>query len=253
MGKTAFSFPLVCLALCAWLNSGCTSTGEKLDANSAEGAFAIAERLDKDDRYEEALIKFAEVKNKHSYSRLATEAELRIADLHFRREAYIEAQGAYQLFKEFHPRHPRLDYVTFRLAMSHFHQLPSTVDRDLSSADRALLYFDEVISSFPKSEFVTEAIARRQETLKMQAEKELSIADFYFRRDVFDSALGRYEHLLKNFKGLGFDAQALLGAALSASRSGERDRALKHAQALISQFPQSSQATQVRSELKITQ
>ena len=127
------------------------------DTSTAEGAFKLGEKFEKDERYEDAIVQFNSVKNKHPYSKLAAEAELHIANIHYDREDYIEAQNSYQAFKELHPSHPRIDFVTFRLAMSYYNQLPSTIDRDLQLATRAIQYFDETINSHAGSEFVPQA------------------------------------------------------------------------------------------------
>ena len=226
---------------------GCSSA-DKHDINTADGAYASAEALEKDERYEEAIARYAEVKNKHPYSKYATMSELRIADVHYKREAFIEAQGAYQLFKEFHPKHPQSDYVTFRLAMSFFNQLPTSIDRDLSAADKAILYFDEVLTSYPSSPHVAEAKEKKAVALKMLGEKELYVARFYFKQKKYDSALKRYEYLLKSYPNLGFDPEALLGAANSANRSGERERALQHVRNLYAKFPQTDEAQRAKNE-----
>src|SRR5438132_955753 len=125
------------------LHIGCSSV-QVADPNSAEGMFKIAEELEKDERFEESITKFNELRNKHPYSRYSTEAELRVADIHYKKEAFIESATAYQLFKDFHPKHPRSDYVTYKLAMSYFNQLPSTIDRDLGPAHKAIQFFSEV-------------------------------------------------------------------------------------------------------------
>src|SRR5438552_2579134 len=80
------------------------------ESNSAEAAFKTATELENNERYEEAILKFNEVKNKHPYSKYAVEAELRVADIQYKKEAYIEAATAYQLFKDFHPKNPKIDY-----------------------------------------------------------------------------------------------------------------------------------------------
>lgn len=245
MRASNFLFSILCLALSFQL--GC-STAEKGDLNTPEGAFASAEALEKDDRYEEAIARYAEVKNKHPYSRFATMSELKIADVHFKREAFIEAQGAYQLFKEFHPKHPQSDYVTYRLAMSYFNQLPTSIDRDLSAADKAILYFDEVATSYPSSTHVTESKEKKAAALKMLGEKEMYVARFYYKQKKFDSAMKRYEFLLKTYPNLGFDPEALLGAANSASKSGERERALQHVRTLNAKFPQTDEAQRAKNE-----
>ena len=60
------------------LASGCASN--ERNANTPEGAFAIAEEYDKSERYEESIRRYTEVKNKFPYSNFAAKAELAIAD-----------------------------------------------------------------------------------------------------------------------------------------------------------------------------
>jgi outer membrane protein assembly factor BamD len=226
------------------------SSGEKFDTSTPEGAFKQAEEYEKDERYEESIAKYSDVKNKFPYSKLATAAELKVADVNYKREAYIEAQNAYQLFKEFHPKHPQSDYVTFRLAMSYYNQLPSSIDRDLTVAEKAILYFDEVIASYPRSAHVAEAKEKRTSALQMLAKKELYIAQFYSKRAMYDSALKRYEVILKKYPSLGLDAEALYGAALSAVRSGERDRGQQYLKNLYTLFPNTDEARRAKNELE---
>lgn len=242
------NFPVLIIALFVF-SLGCSSS-EKFDTSTPEGAFQAAEALEKDERYEEAIPRFQEVKNKHPYSRFATEAELKIADIHFASENFEEAQASYQLFKEFHPKHARIDYVTFRLGMSYYNQLPDTIDRDISLAEKAVLYFDEVVRNYPNSPHAAEAREKRTDSLKKQAEKEMYIANFYFIRDMYDSALKRFEGVLKTYPNLGFEPKALYGAAKSAFEVGEKDRGEQHSKNLRSAFPNSSEAKQAASEFR---
>lgn len=257
IGILSFSSSLFASATLATFMSGAVaglllgcSTAEKYDTSTAEGAFKQAEDYEKDERYEEAVAKYTDVKNKFPYSKFATSAELKIADVQYKREAFIEAQSAYQLFKEFHPKHPQADYVTFRLAMSFFNQLPSSIDRDLTVADKAILYFDEVINSYASSAYTEEARKHRSEALKMQAQKEIYVANFYVKRQNYDSALKRYETVLKSYPNLGFDPEALLGAARSALKAGEKERGQQHLKNLYSQYPNSDEARRAKHELE---
>jgi outer membrane protein assembly factor BamD len=233
-----------CLIAC-----GCASS-DKFDKNSPEGAFAYAERLLKQYRYEESIQQFQSVRNQFPYSRLATDAELRIADIQFDREAYGEAQAAYQLFKDLHPKHPKVAYVTLRLALSYFNELPSTMDRDLTLAEKAILYFDELIRVHPDSEFVAEAREKRAKCRRMLGDKEIYIADFYFKRKEYDSALGRFEGLLKKFPDVGLNAKALRGAALSSWRANDRTKALAFLAQLRTQFKDSVELQEVQGEVR---
>jgi outer membrane protein assembly factor BamD len=228
--------------------TGCSS-GEKLDSNTAEGSFKIAEGYVKDERYEEAIAQFNTVKNKFPYSVLATEAKLRIADVQFKREDYVEAQTAYQTFKEMHPSHAKIDYATYQLGLSLYHQLPPTIDRDLSIADKALLYLDEVVTSYPNSPFVKPAQEHKNKILRMLAEKELYIADFYFIRDKFDSALVRYAGLLNSYPNSEFAPKALRGAAISAHRLKDTAKAQAFLNELASRFANSKELRDAKKEI----
>lgn len=236
-------------ALVSALLIGCSSI-DKIDTSTPEGAYQLAQEYERDERYDEAAQRFQEVRTKFPYSKFSTMAELKVADVHFKREAFVEAQAAYQLFKDFHPKHPQIDYVTFRLGLSYFNQLPSTIDRDLAVADKAILYFDEVTTSYPNSQYVAEAKEKKAAALRMLAEKELYIADFYMKRKTYDSALTRYEFLLKTYPNSGLDQRALYGAAKSAFETGEKDRGLQHYRKLTSLYPSSAEAKQAQGDFE---
>ncbi len=250
--RPALLFRLILAFFTAFVLSfavSCSST-EKIDTDTAEGAYALAKKYEKDERYEEAITYFQDVKNKHPYSSLAIVSELAIADIEFKRESFAEAETDYRLFKELHPTNDKMDYVTFRLGLSIFKQLPSTIDRDLAEAARAILYFDEVITSYPNSTYVKDAKESRQKAQTMLAEKAYYIAEFYFKREKWESALGRFEDIMNSHAGLGFDKKALYGAAISALRMKDRDKAKQYVSQLEKRFPKSDEYARVKREIK---
>lgn len=228
--------------------SGCSSI-EK-NSSTPDGAFAIAEEYDKGERFEEAIRRYTEVKNKFPYSNFATKAELAIADVYYKQESYGESQVAYQMFKDLHPTAPQADYVQFRIGMSYFNQLPSSIDRDLTTANDAILNLSDLIKKYPNSQYVTEAQEKRSAAIKMLAEKEEYVADFYFKRKIFDSALARYEGLYTNYRSLGFDAKALSRASICAQKIGDQPKAKKYEQLLEHDFPGSKELKDARKEVE---
>ncbi|MGZ3774190.1 MAG: outer membrane protein assembly factor BamD [Pseudobdellovibrionaceae bacterium] len=228
--------------------SGCSSV-EK-NSSTAEGAFAIAEEYDKGERYEEAIRRYTEVKNKFPYSNFAMKSELAIADVYYKQESFAESQVAYQMFKDLHPTAPQSDYVQFRIGMSYYNQLPSSIDRDLTVANETILNLSDLIKKFPNSQYVNEAKEKRSAAIKMLAEKEEYIADFYFKREIFDSALKRYEGLYNNYRNLGFDAKALSRASICSQKLGDNPKAKKYEQQLEQDFPGSKELKEVRKEVQ---
>jgi outer membrane protein assembly factor BamD len=239
---------LLYILLSLFILIGCQSS-EKIDTNTAEGAFKLAEKYEKDERFEESITYYNEVKNKYPYNRLAIEAKLRIADIEYSRENYVEAESAYKLFKEFHPDHPRTDYVTFRLGLSVYHQLPPTTDRDLKLATTAIEYFKQLRENHPQSKHLAEAKEYLKKCEQMQADKAYYVADFYFIRDIWQSALGRYEDLLKDYPGYGYDAKALYGATIAAYRMKDMDKAKSYFKRLLAEHPSSEELEKARKEL----
>ena len=237
------SFVATCL--CSYL-SGCGSSPART-SNAAEGRFQYAQELAKNERYEEAIQEFQEVKNKHPYSRFAVEAELEIANLFFKRESFIEAQSAYEVFKSLHPQHPQTDLVTFRIGLSFFNQLPSSIDRDLSLAKKAITHFEEVTRKFPQSTYVQEAVEKRLSAQSMLVEKEFYIADFYLKKKKYKSALSRYERVIDAPPGKLKD-RALYGATVCAVLAGVQEKGKKYFAALTEEFPDSPYAKTIRDE-----
>jgi outer membrane protein assembly factor BamD len=215
------------------------SSNETVDPNSAEGLYNRGLDLEKNERYEEAAEKFKEVRNKFPYSKVTTDAELKLADVYYKQESFPESQIAYQSFKDLHPKHASIDYVTFQLAMSYYGQLPSTIDRDLTLSQKAITYFDEVMTSYPNSKHFKEAKEKKQDVRTKLASKEEYIADFYFKREKYESALGRYEDLLEDYPNLGFDEKALFRATFSAHKAGQLDKSNKYFTKLKEKYPNS--------------
>lgn len=221
-------------------------SSEPKNADTAESAFKIAQDYEKSERYQLAIARYTDVRNKFPYSNLATEAELAIADIYFKTEEYVDAQVSYQNFREFHPRHPRIDYVIFQSGMSYYQQLPDTIDRDLTLANDAIYHFNELKNKFPNSEYVAQAEDYRRKAFVMLTEKELYVADFYFKQKMYDSALLRYETAVKKYSGFGLDARSLAGAVLSARQVQDETKEKKYSDRLFSDYADSPEALKVK-------
>jgi outer membrane protein assembly factor BamD len=177
--------------------SGC-SIDRPEGKTEAEVLFKEAVKYKDEKRYLLSLEKLNLIKSQHPYSFYATHAELMQADIYYEQENYVESAAAYILFKDFHPKHEKIQYVLTRIGNSYFNQIPEDIDRDLSSAYEAIKYYSELVDKFPSSEFLEEAKGRIQDSKKKLEDKELYIADFYFKTKVFDAARYRYEFILRS-------------------------------------------------------
>jgi outer membrane protein assembly factor BamD len=150
-----------------------------------------AEEEIQSDHYQLAIDKLRVIKNKFPYSKYAIDAQLRIADVFFLQESFAEAAASYEAFRELHPKHLKASYAMYRGAKSYMNDMPGTVARDLTSARKALDTYNDFLRRFPTAKEVGDAQKDIVEIRRQLAEKELSIADFYSKRDFYDSAKGR--------------------------------------------------------------
>ena len=176
------------------------ATKRPTGSTEAEVLFKEAKDLISKSRYIQATEKLNSIRSQYPYSFYATHAELLQADILFSQENYAEAASAYILFRDFHPKYTELGYVIFRISESFYRQLPSTYDRDLSAGIEAIKYYNELIQSYPNTEYVKDAQTRINQIEEMVEKKEIYIADFYFKTKDYQAAKARYEDILKTLK-----------------------------------------------------
>ncbi|MBI3557729.1 MAG: outer membrane protein assembly factor BamD [Deltaproteobacteria bacterium] len=234
---------LILIALTAALQLAACS-GKKIDESDPQELYKDAEEDITDKRYAMALDKLKALKNKFPYSHLATQSKLRIADVYFDEESFIEAAAAYESFRDMHPKHEKADYVMFRIGESYFQQLPSGVDRDLGPATKAIDSFRELIGLYPKSELVDTAKKHLSDATEKLAGKEKYIADFYFTREQYDSAAGRYEKMAARFPDTESEQYAYSRWAESLIKQDKKDEARHVYRTYLTRYPSGAYAKQ---------
>jgi len=190
--KTPF---IALIALLISFISACTLA--PIDESNPEALYKDAEEEIQNDHFLVAIEKLRAIKNRFPYSSYSLESHLRIADIYFLQELFDEAAITYESFIDLHPKHPKAAYAMFRIGKSHYNNIPSNTDRDLTSAEKSLKTYESFIQRFPES---PESIEARQDIKTIRnllASKELMIGDFYFKRKHLNSAKNRYKKILE--------------------------------------------------------
>ncbi len=194
----------------------------------AEVLIKEASILVKKGNYILATEKLNNIRSKYPYSYYATHAELLQAEILFEQENYIEAAGAFILFKEFHPKHKKMAYVIWMIGESYYKQLPNTFDRDLAPGVEAMKYYRELITSFPESEHNKNSIDRIKFIQEQLELKEKYIADFYFKTKDYESARHRYLDILERFHSEKLRGHSMVQVLLSSYYLEKKDDCLKY-------------------------
>lgn len=191
-------FFLASLSACVFASSlwtGCATT--HVDDSNPESLYKDAEEDIKSDHYLIAIDKLKSIRNKFPYSKYAIEAQLKIADVYFAQESFPEAAVSYEAFHDLHPKHEKAAYAMYRAGKSYFNDIPGTIARDLTPAQKAMEVYLTFMKLYPTAPEAVEAQKDIQSIRNLLAEKELYVGDFYFKREVYDSAKPRYKKIVE--------------------------------------------------------
>ncbi len=158
--------------------------------------------------YVRAIEKLQSIIDNYPYSDVAVLAELSIADAYFDDRRYDEALSYYRDFADLHPQHEKVPYTILQSALCRERQMHSA-NRDQTATREALLHLDRLLAKYPHSPEAREAEIMWRDLRTHLAENVVAIAEFYLKREEYESAAERYRSLLNEFPGLGLDAEAL--------------------------------------------
>lgn len=241
-----------CLVFCFFLFaliSGCASTKDEISKNSDPALlYAEGETLYHNGDYTEAIDKFKKVMEDYPLSPFAVDAELALADTYYGSSQYSDAASYYASFLSLHPGHQKAAYAMFQKGMSYLREV-STVDRDQTAAQKALLAFSDTISMYPSSVYVDKAKEMAIFLKRHLAEREFYIGNFYFKDKKYKGALARFAEILKKYPDAGISDKALYYIGKSYIGLGEKDLARETFSTLIASFPDSSFALEAKSWL----
>ncbi len=190
------------------------------------------------ERYTQAIQVFQEIVNAYPLSGEAIEASLLIADSLYYGGDYEKAYSRYSDFVNLHPTHPKAPYALFQKGMSAFNRM-DTIDRDQESTRKALMAFEEVVSSYPTTIYAERARELIPVCRKRLAENELYIGRFYLKKGHYRGAIGRFSKIVEEYPDSGISDMALFYMGRAYLKMGDRKRAIETLKELVSSFPQS--------------
>jgi len=179
--------------------------------------------------------------NQFPESELVPTARLNLGRSYLNERKYEEARAEYQRFLELFPQHERVDEARYYIGLSYVRQMEKA-DRDQTLAKKAVAEFQTLTNEFRDSQYAPDARAKIAQCRRQLANKELYIGTFYFNRGSYGAAIKRFETVLKEYPGSGYDDQALYYLGESLWELEQKTAAKATFERLISQFPDSDMA-----------
>jgi outer membrane protein assembly factor BamD len=162
----------------------------------------------KEGNYNAAIENFEKLRDWYPFDRYAILAELKIADSHYELQHYEEAVFAYQEFENLHPLNEAIPYVIYRTGRCYYERMDS-VDRDQSSARKALETFERLRKQFPGHQYSKRAGEHVHACLKSLAGHEFYVGVYYYKTKHYKAALNRFKTVLYDFPDVGMHRQAM--------------------------------------------
>jgi outer membrane protein assembly factor BamD len=204
----------VVLAGCVPRDADVEKPAHELAANGTE---AFEER-----EYKDAIKYFEKLRDWYPFSKYAKLAELKIADAHYHLGEYDEAIMAYEEFEELHPKNEAIPYVIYQIGLCHYEQL-DTVDRDQTSAKRAIATFNRLFKAYPDDPYNNKAQELYRLSLKSLAEHDLYVGLFYYKTKHYEAALQRFQAVVQHYPDVGAHQTALKYIAACETMLAEKE------------------------------
>ncbi|MBK9263574.1 MAG: tetratricopeptide repeat protein [Polyangiaceae bacterium] len=208
----------------------------------ARDAYEEAMRAYRSKSWEDARALLSEVRKLFPYSRYATLAELRLADLNFEQEKYADAVSSYREFIQNHRMDKDVEYARYRIAKSLYRDidetflLPPAEERDQATAQEAYREIEAVLRDNPRSRYSDDLRKMRNAVQGRLVRHELYVARFYLRQDRYPAVIARIDHAVKTYPGSELEPEALVLKAETLLKMDQEDKARALFQKVIDEY-----------------
>ena len=206
LNKTIKYFHIFVLLILSGLLQSCTDTATTQVRVPATELYQKAMVAFEDKFYLEALKNFEILIEEHSGTRLATLSHLKMGDLYFLQNKWEESESSYRRFLLLNPRTHLVPYTLNRLIALNYERniyglfvKSRDYDRNMEPNRTLIREYQRFYLLFPQSPYLEDVQDYQSRAQSDLAEHELHVANYYFDKQAYRSAIGRYLYLLKHY------------------------------------------------------
>lgn len=159
--------------------------------------------------YSKAVTLYESLESRYPFGDYAPQAQINVAYAYYKNDDPEAAIAAADRFIKTHPRNASVDYAYYLKGLVNYNRGIGFIDRflptdssqrDPGSARDSFDNFKELIHRFPNSIYSEDAKLRMIALRNNLAMYEIHVADFYMRRKAYEAAIGRANHVIKEFQ-----------------------------------------------------
>ena len=221
------------------LLSNCSNNSKTIILNEPTDTkiFNKGQSFLKDNDYKKAAIEFDKIYLNHPFSPLAPKAEIMTAYSLFQDNQINKAIEKLEEFIEMTPTGELTEYAQYLLAMSYYAQV-SDIGRDPKLSEKALEYFEIIVTKFPESVYAKDAKFKIKYIKNSLAQNELMIGMFYLKNNSPASSIKRFQTIIKNYQTTSVIPETLYRLCEAFLMLGLKEEAIKSSSLLSYNFPQ---------------
>lgn len=200
---------LTLVVLSALALSACSSGSKQLvEEGTVEQLYSKANDYLLNENYKQAILYFDAVDSRYPFGAYAEQAQLNLIYANYKAGEYTVALANAERFLRMYNTSQHLDFVLYLAGLINS-ELGRNFILDKFGADMALRdplpmsnainNFATLIQNFPNSKYAADAAARVNYLHNALARHQLSIAQFYFKRDAYVAVVNRVLGLIDNY------------------------------------------------------
>ena len=229
---------LVCgiLPLAGCAHGGRSKPDTAYVARDVSSLYQAAQRLMKEQDYEDAAKLFDEVVRQHPYSVWARHAQIMSAFNFYLAQKYPDAINSAQGYLTIHPGSDEAPYAQYLVAMSYYQQVPD-VFLDQTVTQEAFDAFNELIRRYPESRYAADARLKIDLLNDHLGGKDMDIGRYYERAGQWLAATYHFRNVVENYPTTSHAPEALERLVECYLALGIPDEAWKTAAVLGKNYP----------------
>jgi len=199
---------LVAAATLSLALAGCSSSKDQVPDSPPFELYATAQQKLQDGNFKGAITQLEALDNRYPFGPYAQQVQLDLIYAYYKNADLPMAQAAIDRFMRLNPTHPNIDYVLYMKGLTDMALDDSALqgffgidrsDRDPEHARAAFRDFSQLLRTYPNSQYATDARKRLVYLKDRLAKYELSVAQFYTKREAYVAVVNRVEQMLKDY------------------------------------------------------
>jgi outer membrane protein assembly factor BamD len=160
--------------------------------------------------YRDSIKYFEAIDALYPFDPEAQQGQLNVIYTYYKTDDYASAVAAADRYIHLHPTGKYTDYVYYMRGIVNLERDRTWLQKmhtkkaeelDLSNLQDSFASFEILVKSFPKSIYAKDAEKRMLHIRNLLAQRELQVANFYFKRKAYIGAANRARYIVKHLPG----------------------------------------------------